>query len=131
MTDDDKYTQIEQLYQSIVGRTGSKLEMIDGMGTYVFLHKDHSLTIELPDVLGKGKVSHVNIMAPLSEAQSPEEMIDSMQHLVRIRDQLRVKGYQPGETFTWYDDGAELVYEVPTESEFDLERLIRDLSQVK
>lgn len=94
--------------------------------SYELTHKRLPITIEIPTSIGKDAVSQVNMMAPLIEEGSPEVMIDTLQTLIRRRNLFRRLGYQKFEKFEWYDDGPEIVYEIPVESRDDLVRICGD-----
>lgn len=93
------------------------------------LHKKSPLAVELPSALVQGATTHVNMMACLYEVQTPEEVIECMQSIIQQRDYLRERGYQSSERFEVYDDGVEYVYDIPTESQDDLVRILIDLGE--
>ena len=105
---------------------GTPFQLYDTGSSHILDLEDYGLEIELPEELKRGRISQVNLMAPLRDATSPEFMIGVLSELIISRGILRERGYQKHERFQWYDDGAEVVYQVPTKSERDLAKIIRD-----
>lgn len=101
---------------------------LDDLGdSFELTHNRISLTAELPSELESGAITSVYMMAPLHQVSSPEEVIRTMDSLIRQRDYLRERGYRHLERFAVYDDGIEYRYTIPIESLGDLVRILRDL----
>ena len=121
-----EYQRMRRLYEERVARITDNFTIEDTGLSYMLNHRRLPLTIVLPTALERGATSHVNMMAPLSGEESPESMVSVLRELTGRRDLLRQRGYQQFERFERYDDGAEMVYDLPTESEDDLTRIVRD-----
>lgn len=103
---------------------------LDDLGdSYELTHKRIPLIAELPSELESGRITSVNMMAPLQQASSPEEVMRITDSLIRQRDYLRERGYHHLERFAVYDDGIEYKYTIPTESLDDLIRILQDLAE--
>lgn len=105
---------------------GTPFQLVDTGASHLLVLEDYGLEIELPGQLKKGSISQANLMVPLRDAPSPEFMIGILTYFITSRGILRERGYAQREKFQWYDDGAEIVYQIPTESEKDLAKIIRD-----
>ena len=124
MTDNSTYQAMRPTIERHLHGTSFQLD--DTGSSYMLVLEDCGLGIELPGQLKKGSISQVNLVASLIDAKSPELMIGILTDLVTARGILRERGYAQREEFQWYDDGAEIVYQIPTESERDLAKIIRD-----
>ena len=96
---------------------GTPFQLHDTGSSHLLVLEDYAVEIELPGQLEKCSISQVNLMAPLRDAQSPEFMIGILTDLITSRGILRERGYAQREKFQWYDDGAEVIYQIPTESD--------------
>jgi len=104
----------------IVHTTGDCFKISNNGTSYELTHRRLPITVDIPTSIGRGRVSQVNMMAPLIEEKSPEAMIDFLKTFIRRRDLLRKCGYQQFEKWEWYGDGSEIVYQIPLESKDDL-----------
>ena len=62
------------------------------------------------------------------EVPTPEEMIDTLKALISKRDNLERRGYV-GESEA-YDEGIQYIYSLPTRSESELEKVVKDFNDI-
>ena len=85
----------------------------------------------LPETLGDGSTTRVSVSGDLDlgpEARA-QEVIGVLRTMIERRDKLRGQGYQKYERgFELFpqDEGASFLYEIPTESEEGLRKVIRE-----
>ena len=99
----------------------------DSLEDRLLRHKRIPLSVELPSELEKGAATSVHMMASIATVKSPEEGIRGLRLLMVQRDCLRQRGYQHYERFAEYGDGVEYIYDIPTESQDDLAKMLSDL----
>jgi len=85
----------------------------------------------LPKSLGKGSTTRVSLSGDLDFAPeaSAKRAIKVLRTMITRRDKLREQGYQKYENgFELFPqgEGASFLYEIPTESEDGLRKIIRD-----
>ena len=112
----------------IMSSHGKHYKFDDPREQCLVMHKRIPMDIQFPDDIEVPGKAQVNIMAPMSGCGTLEEMASSLAELMSMRDELRDKGYGPGEKVGWYDEGPELIYEVPTTRVEDIARILKDFS---
>ena len=131
----NQYQEMREAYQGLTARVTDNFTIEDTGCSYMLIHRQLPLTIELPTRLEREATSHVNMMAPLLEEKllgvSLESAIETLQKFARRRDFLRERGYQSFEHFKPYDEGFEIVYDIPTPSLDELTRIVLDFGAMR
>ncbi|GEM_PF-5745938 len=129
MDDRLPYEKMRDVYKEHIARVTDHFRMEDNGSSYELQHRQFPLLAELPEAIEKGATTTINMMAPVRDVESPEEIIAMTGSFIRRRDFLRQQGYRPFERFEVYDDGVEYIYHVPTESSDDLTRILHNFGE--
>jgi hypothetical protein len=120
----EEYEKMKELVHAVVDTDVFAIE--DTGVSYILNHRSLPIMIELPSGLEAGSVSSVNVMAPLIDYTTPKDAQIGLQTITNQREHLVSRGYDVPDVLTWYDDGAEFVFEISTETSLDLVKIVED-----